>query len=166
MRPTRKPSDRLFVVKARPARAPLDGLAERAPEIEGVEPLAGDEETCVVSFASGQVEPRTAWERVRALIGEDIPVNPVLVDDDGNLHYPTGTIQVRFAQAPSDEELERFARQHRLRLIARNRYQPAQSSFERVDAETSYLPDRVQEVKESAGVEAAWEEAQAHYRRY
>ncbi len=166
MPPTRKPSDRLFVVQADKARAALDALPEFSPEIEEVEALPGDEESLVVTLAGEGGEPRAAWERVQELVGEVAPVSPVLVDDEGHLHYPTGTIQVRFAEAPSDEELERFAREHRLRLVARNRYQPAQSSFKRLDAESSYLPDRVRELNESAGVEAAWEEARAQYRRY
>ncbi len=37
---------------------------------------------------------------------------------------------------------------------------------ERLDAESSHLPDRVRELNESAGVESAWEEARARYRRY
>lgn len=165
--PERTASERLFVVTPAGNRSmpPIERLAARAPEIASTESLPGAGDACLVSLTAPEDEPREAWRRLQDLIGEEARVDPVLVDEEGHHHFPTGTIQVRFLESPSDEDLESFARTHHLRLIARNKYEPAQSSFERTDPGEAFLPDRVREVAASPEVETAWEEARAHYRR-
>lgn len=155
-------SDRVVVHMIEPERAVK--LRERARTLGTVEPLEERPDLFVLYLGEPPADPRTAWERVRSALGDGCEVEPVLFDPDGAPHYPTGHIVVRFREAPSDEELEGFAREHGLRLRARNPYVPAQAEFERGDR-NRYLLELVEGVERSSGVRSAWPDTLSRYRR-
>ena len=162
MQESREPSSELLVVRGATANR-LKKLVETEPEILEAEPLNA---SCVVLRVRPRREARAAWEQVQKELGPSAIVTPVLVDSRGHAHYPTGSIQVRFHKPPSDEALETFAKEHTLRLVERNHYQPAQANFEMTKPDTTYLPDVIAELSESSGVRLAWADAEARYQRY
>jgi hypothetical protein len=98
-------------------------------------------------------------------VGGSLAVEPVMVDEAGSLHYPTGRIAVRFKAPPGERELTRFAERYALHVLARNKYVPSQVVFEPQDPTARYLPDLVDAVDAEGGVEAAWPETLSEYRR-
>jgi hypothetical protein len=108
---------------------------------------------------------RKSWETLRETLEAPGDLFPVLLNDNGEILCPTGLIQARFHESLSDKELESFAKEHNLRLVERNRFQPAQASFEMQDPATTYLPEVVDEVNKPSTVRVAWAETMAHYRR-
>ena len=91
-------------------------------------------------------------------------VQPVLIDEAGEPHYPTGEISVRFKAAPDDEGLRRFAADHGLRLLRRNQFVREQVVFKPLDS-SSYLPDLVQAIEREGVAKAVWANTLSHYQR-
>jgi hypothetical protein len=165
MRPLQQPSSTTFVVCGEePSK-----LRERATQLAGceeVEPFQDDEHLFLLRLRGEVGDPRVAWEHVQKAVGAEAIVAPVLMDEEGHTLYPTGTVMVRFDEAPSDDGLREFAATHRLAIRDRNRYQPAQVSFSIIDPSDTYLPDLVVRLSGASGVKAAWQETKARYRRY
>lgn len=110
-------------------------------------------------------EPKSAWERLRKLVGAHGVVQPVLVDDNGVEQLPTGEVSVRFKTSPTDAALERFATSHDLKLVARNEYVARQAVFAPIHPEEQYLPDVIQSVMDAKNVELAWANTLGQYQR-
>ncbi|MCP3959415.1 MAG: hypothetical protein GY719_16315 [bacterium] len=160
-----KPSPRRFVV--RPAKGEFPDLEQRVAALGSVRPLKGSTEAAVVEI---EVEIQSAdhketWESVRDALGAQHDVAPVLLDDEGGEHYPTGTIGVRFEKVPDEDELDRFAVEHGLKVRARNKYVAAQADFEIANRESSYLPEVVEKLMSSEKVRTAWAATESLYRR-
>ena len=134
------------------------------PDCEELRPLEHDESVQLLSIAVTQRDPRELWDRVRAALPEAVIV-PVLVDRHNNCLYPTGTIQIRFSERPTDDELDSLASMHGLTGVIRNRYQPRQVSCRPADPTDLYLPDVVDEVAGARGVRSAWAETKTAYER-
>lgn len=147
----------------------LRALVQSQPGIERVAPLteadSDSHERLVLELASEKRDAKEAWEFVRESLGEAVEVAPVLEDASGHALYPTGSVQVRFEEALSDEDLERFASSHRLRVVERNPHTAAQVSFRPVDPCGEYLPELVDEMNEADIVLNAWEVTESHYHR-
>lgn len=90
---------------------------------------------------------------------------PFFVDDEGEPHYLTGEISVRFRAVPGDEDLHRFAAEHSLRLLRRNEFVPQQVVFKPLDASRSYLPDLVESIKREGLAKAVWANTLSRYQR-
>ncbi len=164
MRRSREASPNLFVVRGLPLGR-LQELAGPVPEVEGVEELDAERGLLLLRLRSGKREPRAAWRLAQEIVGDWGTVTPVLVNGEGRKSYTIGTIHVRFRKVPSDADLEAFARAHRLHLVARNRYQPVQASFELLEPRATYLPDAVARLGGARGVRMAWAEVLSVYRR-
>lgn len=134
------------------------------PDCEERRPLEHDQSVQLIRVAAAKDAPRSVWAKVQAAL-PDATVAPVLIDAHGNQLYPTGVIQIRFVEPPSDEQLEALAREHRLRHLVRNRYQPRQVSCRPDDPTGRYLPDVVEEVGKWPGTKAVWAETKARYER-
>ena len=156
------PSDHLFVVDA-----PQDRATERLSSLGTVEPLAGNDRLLLLSVPAGaEGDAEARWEQARDLLGDLGTVQPVLLDESGEAHFPTGEIAVRFHEAPPDERLQELAAAHGLRLRDRNEYVPQQAVFRPADpAAASYLPKLVRELAQTEDVKAAWASTLTKFRR-
>src|SRR3989304_2426745 len=95
MKVQQAPSAERFVVHVREKRK-LDEVERLANKLGTVEILRGRKDVRVIRLRGPAAEPRAAWENVRRLLGTDVAVDPVFVDDQGQPHYPTGRITIRF----------------------------------------------------------------------
>jgi hypothetical protein len=153
------PSNHLFVVHAQDQTT----IAQRLSTLGCVQPLAGAGALLLTLSVSS--DARSAWSRAREAIGSAGTVQPVLLNEDGGPHYPTGEVSVRFLEAPGEEELRRFAARHDLRLVRRNEFVPQQAVFQPLDRSGSYLPELVERLEREAGTRAAWANTLSQYRR-
>ena len=153
------PSSHLFVVHAQDRNA----AAQRLSVLGQVQPLAGAGALLLTLPAVG--DARSVWSRAREAIGPAGTVQPVLLDEDGGPHYPTGEVSVRFLEAPDEEELRRFAARHGLRLVRRNEFVPQQAVFQPLDSSGSYLPELVEKLEGEEGTRAAWANTLSQYQR-
>ena len=90
-------------------------------------------------------------------------VDPVLLDEYGEAHYPTGEVTVRFKQPPTHEFLDRFAGVHGLEVRSRNQYVPAQVAFT-ITAHRC-LPELLEALAPDDNVAAVWANTKSRYRR-
>jgi len=154
------PSNCLFVVRLRPG----DRSASKRLETLGcVQPLEGTD-ALLLSLPADSKEPRS-WRQAQEVVGTAGTVQPVLLDEEGEPHYPTGEISVRFKDALGDDELRRFAARHELRLLRRNEFVPQQAVFEPLDGSGSYLPEIVQEIGRQGAAKAVWANTLSLYQR-
>jgi hypothetical protein len=129
-------------------------VQERLGEVADVEPLT--DELVLVTTRETDGDRSGWWERIRDAVDSAEWVAPVVVDEAGRPSYPTGTIAVRFAEATSDQDLERFAGEHGLRLVGRNEYVPEQAVFAPTQPRETFLPDLVDRLEGNPRVRAAW----------
>lgn len=76
---------------------------------------------------------------------------------------PTGEITVRFRETPDEQQLQRFAAGHRLRLLRRNEFVPQQAVFQ--PADRSDLPSLVRTIEEDGNTKAVWLNTLSRYTR-
>ena len=114
---------------------------------------------------SPKVDPRETWRRASRLLGSLGTVDPVLVGPDGELHFPTGEVRVRFKEPPSEAELDQFAARYGLRFVKGNEFVPAQMVFARAHPMGVFLPELVEQLARSDAVRAAWANTVSRYRR-
>jgi hypothetical protein len=156
------PSRTEFVVTG-PARQ-RDRIVDRLGDLGSVEQVKGQSDFVLVRLRDAGQDPRKAWEHAQAALGEDTRIQPVLVDADGKPQYPTGEVSVRFRGPVSDDDLERFAAKHHLRVVRRNEFVPEQIVFEPVES-ARYLPDVIDELGASDAARLAWANTIAKYER-
>lgn len=104
-------------------------------------------------------------ERINKVVGTEGVVAPMLADDEGNRLLPTGRMQVRFKQPPSDSVLTRFAKRHKVELAQRNKWSPQQAEFAVRTDDMRYFPDVAAELKKDSTVMTAWPDVRAAFRR-
>jgi hypothetical protein len=155
------PSNYLFVVRIRPEDR---SSAERLAMMGRVQPLEGMD-ALLLSLPTDREAPRSAWRQAQEIVGDAGTVQPVLVDEEGGPHYPTGEISIRFTDVLGDDELRRFAARHELRLLRRNLFVPQQAVFQPLDGPGSYLPEVVQEIGRHGAAKAVWANTLSLYQR-
>ncbi|HEY0514028.1 MAG TPA: hypothetical protein VGH73_19120 [Thermoanaerobaculia bacterium] len=155
------PSSHLFVVHPNPEERPA--LSRRMTASGRLQPLEGTDALLLSLPADRAAKP--AWDHAREIVGAAGTVQPVLLDQEGEPHYPTGEISVRFAEALGDQELQRFAAEHGLRLLRRNEFVSQQAVFQPLDASGGYLPEIVERLEREEGIRAAWANTLSRYRR-
>lgn len=156
------PSAQLFVIDAPRGQ---EWAAERLAHLGSVEPLEGSDRLLLLSVPAGKGDPETQWALARELLGELGTVQPVLLDELGEAHFPTGEISVRFHEAPPEDRLREFATEHGLTLRDRNEFVPQQAVFRPADPAGSYLPKLVQELSETKDTKAVWANTLTRFRR-
>lgn len=156
------PSDHLFVVDV--GSRERDEAVQHLAPLGTVQPLEGSERLLLLTIAPGSLDAESAWNRARELLGDLGSVHPVLLDELGEPHFPTGEISVRFREVPPDDRLQEFAAEHGLRLRNRNEYVPQQAVFRPVDS-ASYLPKVVEELTETTDTKAVWANTLTRFRR-
>jgi hypothetical protein len=146
--------------------------AEREPAVRAAltpfGPLEGLGQPGLLLFTvarGASPDPHEGWRRIVAMAADCDWSTPVLRDPRGDLHFPTGEVTVRFAQPPSDREVEAFAARHALRGGRRNEFVAAQVAFRPVDPRSTYLPDLVDVLAGLSGVAAVWANTLSRYRR-
>lgn len=154
----RQPSSTRFVILGMD-RVEAQRLLAESNEVEVCAALtvAGDMIELRLSAATGD-DRRAAWQKVRSTLAPECQILPALEDNEGKVQFPTGTIVVRFAESPSDEALDAFAREHRLELLERNPYLPVQVTFAPQADEAEYLPDVVERLEGDWRTHRAWPE--------
>jgi hypothetical protein len=110
--------------------------------------------------------PHEDWKRLSQLVGSNGVVQPVLLDETGHPHYPTGEVTARFLKKLSDKELHQFATKYGLRLRDRNEFVPEQATFQLADPAGTYLPKLLQELSEDKRVKNSWANTLSYYKRY
>jgi hypothetical protein len=116
----------------------------------------------VETTAAGSV--RAAWRVLQQRLGPTWCVIPVVDADDGAERYPTARISIRFSGAVSDAALHAVLKACSLQLLHRTKFSDRQALAAASDP-GAYLPDLVAAAARQPGVEAAWLDAEAAYRR-
>jgi hypothetical protein len=111
------------------------------------------------------VNLRKFSERINKVVGTEGVVAPMLADEEGNRLLPTGRMQVRFKEPPTDNFLTSFAKRHNVELAQRNKWSPQQVEFAVRSDDTRYFPDVAVELKKDNEVMTAWPDVQAAFRR-
>ena len=155
------PSSHLFVVRLRPEDPPA---SERLETLGRVQPLEGTD-ALLLSLPTDREAPKSAWRQAQEIVGDAGTVQPVLLDEEGEPHYPTGEISIRFKDALGDDELRRFAACNGLQLLRRNEFVPQQAVFQPLDGSGSYLPEIVQEIRRQGAAKAVWANTLSLYQR-
>ena len=155
------PSNHLFVVRIRPEDR---SASERLAMLGRIQPLEGTD-ALLLSLSREREAPKSAWRQAQAIVGDAGTVQPVLVDEEGEPHYPTGEISIRFKDVLGDEELRHFAARHELRLLRRNEFVPQQAVFQPLANSGSYLPEIVQEIGRQKVAKAVWANTLSLYQR-
>lgn len=156
------PSDNLFVVDVPHDR---ESAVRRLAPLGSVRPLEGSERLLLLSILAEDSDPEARWARAQELLGELGTVQPVLLDDLGEAHFPTGEISVRFHEPPPDDRLREFAAEHGLRLRERNEFVPQQAVFRPAAPSTTYLPKVLQELAETGDAKAVWANTLTRFHR-
>ncbi|HEX3553377.1 MAG TPA: hypothetical protein VIA62_09110 [Thermoanaerobaculia bacterium] len=155
------PSDRVFIVRV----SPKDQAAasRRLAPLGCLQPLDGSD--ALLLSLRVPAPCRSAWHRAQEILGGTGSVQPVLIDETGEHHYPTGEISVRFRAVPDENGLRRFAADHGLRLLRRNEFVREQAAFQPLDGTEGYLPDLVQQIEREGIAKAVWANTLSHYQR-
>lgn len=156
------PSEDCFVINVDPAAA--RAVCEELAGLGAVEALEGSD-LVLLELGRPAADLRAAWQRIVEGSRAAEWVAPLLLDESGEPHYPTGEVSVRFPEPRSDDELARFGATHGLRLRHRNEFVPEQAVFEPVDPRRTFLPDLVRSLGDEAGVAAVWANTTSRYRR-
>lgn len=157
------PSADLFIIHADDGNK--DEVSRRLASLGIVQDLKGSDAQLLHFVGEKPEDSRTAWKHAQAKLGHIGNIQPVLFDERGDPHYPTGEVSVRFDKPLSDEQLQRFATDYQLRLRRRNEYVPEQAVFYPAEPEKSYIPDLVQKIADAKDAKVVWANTSSHYER-
>ena len=155
-------SDHLLIVSTKASSQ--DEAASRLRALGTVTPLEGNPRLLLLTIRQERLDPESAWSRAGALLGDLGSVQPVLLDELGNPHLPTGEISVRFNEVPADDRLRSFAAEHDLCLRDRNEFVPQQAVF-RPAAASVYLPNLLKELSQAKEAIAVWANTLTRFQR-
>lgn len=157
----RAPAKDAAIVLGRVSKTTQSRLAEAAGGTAAPMP---DVPGAVLVTAKGR-SARKLFGALNRVVGDAAVVVPVLVDRAGNRLYPTGTVQVRFKEAPQAGPIAAFAKRHGLGRGRRNPWASDQVAFALRRDDTRFLPDIVKQVGATPDVAQAWADTRTHYRR-
>lgn len=129
-----------------------------------VAPVPGAKDAFVIESAPG--EPRELFRKINDLVGSKALVAPVLADQDGKRLFPTGELQVRFHDVPSDDAIAAFVKRHSLGQAKRNKWAPKQVAFALRRDDRRFLPEITERIGADRTVDKAWPDVRARYRRF
>ena len=147
-----------------PSQTRAPALSRRLEALGTVEELAGTD-LLLVHVGKPTADPRGVWEQIMDEADGAQWVAPVMIDEEGHPHLPTGEVSARFEQAPSLDDLQAFAGSHGLELRSRNEYVKEQATFRMARPRTTYLPDLVRSIGDEQGVRTAWANTLTQYSR-
>ena len=155
-------------------RVPAGGVVVIGPLSEETQALLGKAahgklakiaESPMTQVVEGASDVRALTDRISKIVGNEGVVAPLFVDDAGHQLFPTGRMQVRFKQPPSDAILTNFAKRHNLELVHRNKWASQQAEFAVRTDDTRYFPDVTTALREDDKVATAWPDTRAAFRR-
>lgn len=159
------PSEHLLVVSTESTEPSHQAeAAVRLSSLGTLTPLKGNSRLLLLTIHQQSLDPETAWSRAAALLGDLGSVQPILLDELGNPHLPTGEVSVRFNEVPADERLRSFAAEHDLCLRDRNEFVPQQAVF-RPAAASVYLPSLIKELSQAREAMAVWANTLTRFQR-
>jgi hypothetical protein len=141
-----------------------DEVSQRLKSIGSTEDL-GEDNTLLLRVNKKFSKPQAGWQRLTKLIGSSGTVQPVLSDETGQPHYPTGELTVRFLKKPSNKDLKQFTSRYGLRLRDINEFVPEQIAFQVIDPTTTYLPELVRQISLDKMTKSAWANTLSQYKR-
>lgn len=156
------PSSNRFIIRL--GTADKDEVMPRLASLGHVEELPDGDEMLLLHIDEN-ADAKEVWERARDAVGPNGFVEPVLYDERGNPHYPTGEVSVRFYKPLSDEQLRRFAADNSLRLRNRNEFVPEQAVFTPITPEEIYIPDLVNRIANSEVAKIVWANTFSRFER-
>ena len=160
MRSKQIPSADTFLVRV--AAEQKESATKRLAAFGKVED-AGDAGGMVLRLGGREsADPKSVWAKLQEQAGK-AEVDPILFDETGEPHFPTGEVTVRFKESPSDAFLAGFAKRHGLKVRSRNAYVPAQVAFQ--VTKRSYLPELIESLAPVENVVSAWANTKSRYRR-
>jgi hypothetical protein len=160
------PSAELFVVQG--VHEVSDTTADRLQHLGTVEEVQADSPSWLLRVGRVAPDSRGAWAWLRQRLAEVLQplfAEPVLLDEKGEPHLPTGEVTLRFQDVPSDADLAAFAEANGLRLLARNPYVLEKAVYLLADPASTYIPDLVVQLRKQRGVASAWANTRSRYRR-
>ena len=157
------PSSDRFIVHL--GTANKETVLPRLADLGHVEEISDSDEMFLLRIEEGTSDAKEIWERARDVVGPDGFVEPVLYDERGNPHYPTGEVSVRFYEPLSDEQLRRFAADNRLRLRNRNEFVPEQAVFTPLTPDEIYIPDLLERIANSEVAKIVWANTLSRFQR-
>lgn len=110
-------------------------------------------------------DPKESWSSLQGMLGDEVEILPVLINDDGFKQYPAGHIMVRFQESPSDAELQAWSKAHKLDVVTRNKYTPKQVSLKATSPSTQYLPEVVDQIQQEGEGQRVWLDTMSTFRR-
>jgi hypothetical protein len=160
------PDPDLFVVHLTPQNR--EEISRRLESVGSIENL-GEDNTLLLRVkktrSQVQPQPQAQWQRLTEMLGSSGSAQPVLTDETGHPHYPTGELTVRFLKRPSDKTLKKFAEKYGLRLRNRNEFVDEQAAFQVTDPAATYLPDLIQQITGDKTIKLAWANTLSRQRR-
>jgi hypothetical protein len=158
------PSPTRFVARLPDSASSRTAFAKLAPFAQ-YEAISGHPHLWLISLKGPAGDARTAWKKLRAAVGTKVTIAPALIDEEGNVRLPTGTVIARFATNPTDEELAAFGNEFGLDVVERNKFVPKQVSF-RPARKDSFLPELVDQVSRAkANQIKVWADTLSQFRR-
>ncbi len=119
----------------------------------------------LVALSNCDPDPHRALREVQTKVRGLGHAQRAFRDDNGAKLLPTGTIQIRFNETPTDKDMNAFSKRAGLRVLERNEFQPAQAAFEPVDADNANLEEEIGKVVKHPEVRKAWPEVLSKYHR-
>jgi hypothetical protein len=120
----------------------------------------------VLTVKPGVGGAKKALERARRIVGERGDVQPVSADEKGDVTIRTGKVTVRFKTAPTEKEIEAFARPLGLTVEGRNEFVPSQVSFRAKKGMRQSVDELAERIEhDDERVQRAWPENLGVYRR-
>jgi hypothetical protein len=145
--------------EARERRKQLDSLGT-------VEPIPGYPDRFLLHLSNPTDDPKTNWQIVRDALAEGVSVEPVFIDQSASPRYATGTVTVRFENAPSESELRRLESACGVRVKTRNKYVPSQVTFQPAEPTSQFLPEIIDEIERSVPeAKSVWADTVSQYHR-
>jgi hypothetical protein len=108
---------------------------------------------------------RRMWAKLREALGDDFKVIPALGDPRTGYSFPTGYLSMRFELGATKRELEKIARQHKLKFVRREAFTKKEALFEPDNAADVYLPALREEIAKDETVDDVWLDTESVYMR-
>ncbi len=140
------PNDKAIIAKALNSLATVERIAHY--------------DLLLLTMHKPSTDPRTVWheliDQLMNRIGPQYLPIPIIQDELGVLHYPTGEITLRFQRSLSDQEVQNFCNEHGFCFRRRNEFVPEQIVCQAGQLGPSYLPDLIEQASSLPLVATIW----------
>jgi hypothetical protein len=159
-------SPNAFVLRPLEEAPRVDAMRDKLAPLGNVESSPTGPAQFLVRVQEEGASPKDVWRQLRERVGSEFAVDPVFVDDQGNLSYSTGAIAVRFRTPPTEQQLSHCRAKFGLALKNRNKYVPTQFVFEPLSNDDRFLPDVLEALRQDEPeIQTAWAETKSQFER-